>query len=1134
MDLWLVVPLVGLAALALAGGETQGAELAREGARELPQACEADVVVVGGGTGAVAAAVAAAEEGARVFLAAPYPYLGEDLCATLRLWLEAGERPEAPLARKLFRPAQGAAFPPSLPFTYRADRPSARRHPDTDPPSRLADGRWGNPQTESVQYDGDVTVVADLGEPKPIRKAHLLVYHRSDFQVAGVDVALSQDGREWKPVATVRNPHPPQEALRAPAIPLSAAVGQRARYVRLAVRRAAGSERLLLGEIVLEGPGEAEGGPHSLVAPLHVKRTLDEALLDAGVRFLFGCLPTDVLRDAEGRVCGIAMANRAGRQAVVARTVVDATEGAWVARMAGADLRSLGGGPVTVRRVVIGGQPRPAEGLAVRRTGLRFPAGKGGRGGELVEFTLRLPLRERTFGAFAELEQRARDLTEAEDRLRGAEALAWAPPWRLVGAASAEGEWPGPEALPLDAFRPRGLRRLLVLGPCADLPSEHAARLLRPLARMALGRRIGAAAAAEARGLPEPREPALRSGPAKGEALGEVREPLGGPRPVSEGPGVPQEARGVPVLGAWDVVVVGGGTSGAPAAIAAARQGCRVLVVECQHGLGGVGTLGLIGRYHQGYRGGFTAEVDRGVGASGRGWDVERKMAWWRRALREAGGDIWFGCIGCGALVREGRVRGAVVATPWGRGVALAEVVIDATGNADVAAAAGAPCATTDASRVAVQGTGLPRRPLGADYVNTDFTITDETDLVDVWQLLVAARKHYRGFDVGTLVDTRERRRVVGDFTLSILDVLTARTYPDTIAQAVSNLDTHGYTIAPVLTLRHPGRTHCFVPYRCLLPRGLGGLLVVGLGISAHRDAMPFVRMQADLQNLGYAAGLAAAQAVHAGVGTREIDVRALQRKLVALGNLPEEVLGHEDSHPLPPEALARAVATLPRGYRGAAVLLAHPRRAVPLLRRAYRQSDGEAARLATAHVLAVLGDADGLETLIGAVQAAPDLGDGYRYRGMGHDHSRRRMSQVDSLITALGLAGDRRAVPAILAKLELLGPDAPFSHHYAVATALERLGAPEAARPLAELLARPGMSGHAIHTLEQAMAVEAPPLGNESRRRSFREVVLARALLRCGDPQGMARDILESYRKDLRGHFARHAAALLAARAGE
>jgi hypothetical protein len=174
------------------------------------------------------------------------------------------------------------------------------------------------------------------------------------------------------------------------------------------------------------------------------------------------------------------------------------------------------------------------------------------------------------------------------------------------------------------------------------------------------------------------------------------------------------------------------------------------------------------------------------------------------------------------------------------------------------------------------------------------------------------------------------------------------------------------------------------------------------------------------------------------------------------------------------------------------------------------------------------MGDATGLETLIAEVEASPDLGDGYEYRGMGHDHSRRRMSQVDSLILAMGYAKDQRAVPAILGKLKLLDVDKPFSHHYAIAVALGNIKDPIAAAPLAELLCRPGMSGHAIKTLEEAIHREETPLGNTSRRSSFREIVLARALLRCGDRDGLARRILQNYRQDLRGHFARHANAVL------
>ena len=58
-----------------------------ESARKIPVADDVDVVVVGGGVSAVSAAKAAARDGAKVFLAAPRPYLGEDLAGTLRVWV---------------------------------------------------------------------------------------------------------------------------------------------------------------------------------------------------------------------------------------------------------------------------------------------------------------------------------------------------------------------------------------------------------------------------------------------------------------------------------------------------------------------------------------------------------------------------------------------------------------------------------------------------------------------------------------------------------------------------------------------------------------------------------------------------------------------------------------------------------------------------------------------------------------------------------------------------------------------------------------------------------------------------------------------------------------------------------------
>ncbi len=138
------------------------------------------------------------------------------------------------------------------------------------------------------------------------------------------------------------------------------------------------------------------------------------------------------------------------------------------------------------------------------------------------------------------------------------------------------------------------------------------------------------------------------------------------------------------MLGRYDVVVIGGGTGGAPAGIAAARQGAKTLVVEQLTGLGGVGTMGAISTYCSGNRVGFTARWP-----AGNSWVIEQKMEWWRASSSRPAADIWFGAIGCGASSTRA-ASAAWWSSPRGRGVVLAKAVIDATGNADVAAAAGA------------------------------------------------------------------------------------------------------------------------------------------------------------------------------------------------------------------------------------------------------------------------------------------------------------------------------------------------------------------------------------------------------------------------------------------------------------
>jgi flavin-dependent dehydrogenase len=1116
------------------------ADCVTEPAQEVPVLYDVDVVVVGGTSGAVAAAVAAAENGDRVFLAAPRPYLGEDICGTYRLWLEPDEEPLSPLAQAVFAEPGTADQPAkSLPFTYEADVESAAPHRDAQPPSALRDGKWHSAPSQSVQYNGDVSILADLGSKQAVGKVYLLAYQRNgDFEVADATVSASDDQQQWRQVAAIPNPRLGQGSFEEAAIPLVADVNQELRYLRFAVRKTPEAKRVLLGEIAIEGRDSPAARPEHRVppTPMQVKRVFDDALLNAGVQFLYGCYATDLLCDGAGQPAGIVMANRSGRQAVKAKVIIDATESATVARMAGARFEPFPAGMQTFRRIVIGGAPCDGEHLQAHE----LPAPVRASDGKIypaTEYTLQIPVQDGSFAARAEAEQIARDKTWQAGQVDASETLYQEPPARIVGRAVQCCQWPGARKVDLDAFRPAGTKRLYVLGGCAHVSPRAAERMLRPVEFMEVGARIGVAAAAEARKSPSPRNIRLVKRRARSVSAGDIREDQGWMRAGSQTARVRLAEQPVPVLGRYDVVVVGGGTGGAPAGIAAARQGARTLVVEYLHGLGGVGTMGLIGKYYYGNRTGFTKELDQGLvalggeaaGKSGEAWDSQVKMEWYRRQLRKAGADIWYGTLGCGAVVEGNQVKGVVVATPQGRGVILAKAVVDATGSGVIATAAGAQSIYITGEHIAVQGTGLPPWDLGARYTNTDFAFIDDLDVVDVWYSLVAARRKFNhAYDLDQLVDSRERRQIVGDFFLSPMDVYLGRTFPDTVVWADSNFDSHGYTIHPMFMLRPPDRKTlpCCVPYRCLLPRGVEGILVTGLAVSAHRDVMPVIRMQADIQNQGYAAGVAAALAARSGRNVRDIDIRQLQRHLVEKGNLPAEVLTDEDSFPLSQEKVEQAVQTVRNDFEGIEVLFAQPEQARPLLREAYAAATSEHDKLTYAHILGIMGDPTGVDTLVQAVQAS-SWDEGWKYTGMGQYGP--SMSPLDSLIIALGRTRQEKALKPILAKVRQLGPEQALSHHRAVAMALETLANPAAARPLAELLQKPGMTGHAYPNIEVATKNIPPsPTDNSTRECSLRELLLARALYRCGDYDGLGEGILRSYAHDLRGHYARHALAIL------
>ena len=1089
----MIVIMLVVCGSALAGGFVQ------ESARKIPLVKETDVLVVGGSSGAVSAALAAKAAGSDVYLVAPRPYLGEDIAGTLRLGLEDGEEPDTELAQELWLDRST-----TVPFTYKADAPGIAPHADKNC-TILSDGRSDDVVHGSVQYDvPKVKINADFGEERFVESVELVSFkRRDDFAVASARFVTSLDGKTWSSPVSLEQAPGGMEHQRWVA-PLN----RKVRYVGLAAFRRAGYKRMLLGEITFRT--KSDEVRRRIPTPLMVKQTFDRALLTNGVGFITGSYVTDVLRDKSGVVAGVVIANRSGRQAIKAKTIVDATERATVARLAGVPFTPYPAGEQMFTRIVISLDRPEAPGMTTRLLpGTYRPSGRAlkGKTGQAWECTLKIPMKDDSYASFAAAEQIARDRTFTKGLLDAADTLFQVPPDHATGSVP----------------------HVFVLSGCAPLTATE----LRPLAFMWKGAEVGAAAARDAallrggethvasRGLEAAKAPLPRF---------EVRETLNGLRPFDTNlPTVESPAGPLPVLGEYDVVVVGGGTAGAPAGIGAGRRGAKTLLVEYLYGLGGVGTLGMIGKYWYGNRVGFTSEHDKGVAELGASVHVVGKREWWRRENRAAGVELWFGAMACGAVTKDGRVSGVVVATPQGRGVVLAKDVVDATGNADVAAAAGARCSFLGASEIALQGAGLAERRLGESYINSDWGYVNDSDAVDLWLFGVRGRAGAAvgTWDISQVTDSRERRRIVGAVTVSPLDVVNERTFPDTIVQGRSDFDSHGPSVDDICYVSEANGRKIYgvnIPYRAILPETTDGLAVVGLGISAHRDALPLMRMQPDVQNAGYAAGVAAAMASEKGTELRAIDVKALQRHLVEKGVIPEEVLSWEDNAGVDTERWLTAVRDLGDGYKGASVVLADPVRAVPALRDAFAKAKTPSARLVYAHVLGILGDATGAETLAGQISGR-DTQITINARGLAAFG--RRMPERDSFIVALGRTRSPCALEPLLGELAKVNGGTSVTHVRALSLALEALRDPRAAPVLATALAKPGVSGWA----RPGAAAVTPSGGfgsSPENGRCLRELHLARALYACGDHEGVAKKILETYAADGRGVFALHARAVL------
>ncbi|MCX7887179.1 MAG: FAD-dependent oxidoreductase, partial [Verrucomicrobiae bacterium] len=173
-----------------------------------------------------------------------------------------------------------------------------------------------------------------------------------------------------------------------------------------------------------------------------------------------------------------------------------------------------------------------------------------------------------------------------------------------------------------------------------------------------------------------------------------------------------QPERPLPVIAETDVLVVGGGAAGFAAAVSAARAGVKTTLLERYGYLGGLWTGGLVLVVLETHAniGGQTVQVLRGIGGEllerhtktpnciayrdqrqiNPTTDPEATKYFMDEMIAESGATVLFHCWASDVIMDGDTIRGVIIESKAGRQAILAQVVVDATGDGDIFAAAGA------------------------------------------------------------------------------------------------------------------------------------------------------------------------------------------------------------------------------------------------------------------------------------------------------------------------------------------------------------------------------------------------------------------------------------------------------------
>jgi len=405
------------------------------------------------------------------------------------------------------------------------------------------------------------------------------------------------------------------------------------------------------------------------------------------------------------------------------------------------------------------------------------------------------------------------------------------------------------------------------------------------------------------------------------------------------------ETNQIPVAGEYDVIVAGGGPAGVGAAFASASKGAKTLLVEQMNFLGGMWTGGLVNpmfdyKNKNGLLKGIVDEL-KSQNLWGGFWDIcfpyEPMKHLLDRRMEQAGVHVLCGTGVSKPIMSGNIVTGIITENKSGRNAYLGKVVIDCTGDADVAARAGVTCHVGRPEDGAVQAMTLMFTIGNVEYMQregtqlfkliekakeeygVDYTLPHVRPYIiqiPASKTAVVQLTHMRGYDplnafdltevnkkgreqaqmvvdfmkkyipqfkeiellqTAPLLGVRESRRIEGEYCLTEEDLIEGKRFDDGIAEVTFNIDIHSPDSSAQKCVVVPPY---LIPYRCLIPKGVTGLLVAGRCISGTHVAMSSYRVTGDCIAMGEAAGYAAFEAVTQNKDVRAVSIGEIKRHI--------------------------------------------------------------------------------------------------------------------------------------------------------------------------------------------------------------------------------------------------------------